>query len=333
MAETFLHRPQERYFRERVPQRLGLVSLGDGVSIVAFVHQDVDRAPCEVRLQTAIDRASQAVLVAIPVEKPAALSDDPKLRDMTCDPTERKILVTDGMSATGQAIVHALAGAGAERIWAGAANLDSSAPGLSALHAIPQVTLVRLDVTNAHSVRDLATELGAGIDIVVNSVDYRCGDAKETELEAARAEINQNYLGLLHLARTFCPMLKARAAAGHMGAWVNLLSVFALSSDPDYATYCASKAAAFSLAQAMRSDMAASGVRVINVFPGPIDEDVNRHISTPKITPKAVAGAIVSGLKGSVEDIYPGEIAQDWVARYLENPKALEREVAQGARR
>jgi hypothetical protein len=36
---------------------------------------------------------------------------------------------------------------------------------------------------------------------------------------------------------------------------------------------------------------------------------------------------VVEALKGSVEDVYPGDVAQDWLARHLENPKALEREL------
>jgi hypothetical protein len=40
----------------------------------------------------------------------------------------------------------------------------------------------------------------------------------------------------------------------------------------------------------------------------------------------------VQALKGSVEDVYPGDVAQDWVARHLDNPKALEREVGEGER-
>jgi hypothetical protein len=40
-----------------------------------------------------------------------------------------------------------------------------------------------------------------------------------------------------------------------------------------------------------------------------------------------VARAIVGALNGSVEDVYPGDIAQDWLARFRDNPKALEREL------
>jgi hypothetical protein len=52
----------------------------------------------------------------------------------------------------------------------------------------------------------------------------------------------------------------------------------------------------------------------------------------PKLAPAALASAVVQALKGSIEDVYPGDVAQDWVARYLDNPKALEREAGEGAR-
>ena len=48
----------------------------------------------------------------------------------------------------------------------------------------------------------------------------------------------------------------------------------------------------------------------------------------PKIAPSALANAIVGALKSGVEDVYPGDIAQDWLARWRENPKALEVEAA-----
>jgi hypothetical protein len=70
-------------------------------------------------------------------------------------------------------------------------------------------------------------------------------------------------------------------------------------------------------------------VRVINLFPGPIDDEWNQLILPPKINPAAVASALVQALKGSVEDVYPGEIAQDWLARYTDNPKILERELTE----
>ena len=49
------------------------------------------------------------------------------------------------------------------------------------------------------------------------------------------------------------------------------------------------------------------------------------------VTPgTALASAIVKGLLDGVEDIYPGDVAQEWLARWRDNPKVLERELAAG---
>jgi len=36
----------------------------------------------------------------------------------------------------------------------------------------------------------------------------------------------------------------------------------------------------------------------------------------------------VDALRNGAEDVYPGEVAEDWLARWRDNPKALERELA-----
>ena len=63
-------------------------------------------------------------------------------------------------------------------------------------------------------------------------------------------------------------------------------------------------------------------------FPGPIDDEWNQTLPPPKITPKRLAADIVETLRGGAEDAFPGDIAQDWLARWRDNPKALERELA-----
>jgi hypothetical protein len=69
-----------------------------------------------------LDRAGRAVLIAFPPEETPHMADDPMLREMTCDPKMRKILVTDGMTAVGQATVRALVKAGADIVWVGHAE-------------------------------------------------------------------------------------------------------------------------------------------------------------------------------------------------------------------
>jgi len=335
LADTIVHHSQELYFRERSPWRLGLVRLDRGPSVVAHLHGDCAAAPARVRVSSALDRAGQGVLVALPEQESASMTDDRQLREMTCDPRLRKILVTDGKTTVGRAVIEQLAAAGADIIWVGQAEPWKQFPGFDALRALPQVTLVPLDVTDGQSVEELAGEIGGKVDILVNTAEHHraFGIEARNGLDAARAEMDVNYFGLLRLAQAFGPALRARAADGQANAvaWVNLLSIFALSNFPPHGTFSASKAAAFSLSQCLRAEMQPSGIRVINLFPGPVDDEWNQLILPPKLAPAALAAALVKALREGVEDVYPGDIAQDWLARWRDDPKVLERELAGGA--
>ena len=187
-----------------------------------------------------------------------------------------------------------------------------------------------LDVTDEQSVRDLAGVIGGKVDILVNTAEFhRTHGIADRGTETARAEMEVNYLGLLRLAQAFGPAMRARAAEGTVPAtaWVNLLSIYALSALPSHGTFSASKAAAFALSQNLRAEMRHAGIRVVNVFPGPIDDEWNQLVPPPKLAPAALANAIVRALRDGVEDIYPGDVAQDIVTRFRESQKVLEREL------
>ncbi|MBP6900538.1 MAG: SDR family NAD(P)-dependent oxidoreductase [Burkholderiaceae bacterium] len=332
LSATTLHHSNDLFFRERLPWRLGMVELDAGPTLMVHLHGEVADAPQRVRVGARLDRAGQAVLIGFPDEGTAHMADDKMLREMTSDPKFRKALVTDGKSPVGQAIVRALVKAGADIVWVGHAEPWKKLPGLDDIGQLPQVTLVPLDVTNGRSVTELAGELGGKVDIVINNAELHrsFGIGARRGTDVAKAEMDINYFGLLRLAQEFGPALKGRSADGvsHATAWVNLLSIYALSNFPPHGTFSASKAAAYSLAQCLRAEMRPAGIRVINVFPGPIDDDWNQHMPPPKLTPEALASAIVKALRDGVEDVYPGDVAQEWLQRWRDNPKVLEREIA-----
>ncbi|MDM0056922.1 SDR family NAD(P)-dependent oxidoreductase [Variovorax fucosicus] len=335
LASTTLHHSNDLFFRERLPWRLGLVHLDAGPTLMVHLHGEVGDAPTRVRVGARLDRAGQAVLIGFPNEGSAHMADDKMLREMTSDPKFRKALVTDGKTETGQAIVRALVKAGADIVWVGHAEpWKKMGDGLDDISALPQVTLVPLDLTNGRSVVELAGEIGGKVDIVINNAEVHrtFGIGARRGTDVAKAEMDINYFGLLRLAQEFGPALKGRSADGATGAtaWVNLLSIYALSNFPPHGTFSASKAAAHSLAQCLRAEMRPAGIRVINVFPGPIDDEWNQHMPPPKLAPATLASAIVKALRDGVEDIYPGDVAQEWLERWRDNPKVLERELAAG---
>ena len=329
LADTQLHHSNDLFFRERLPWRLGLVRLACGPTVVAHLHASVRQ---EVTVRAMLDRAGQAVLVALPEKEAANMADDRQLREFTCDPTFRKVLITDGKSSVGQSLVRSFIEAKADLIWVGHTEPWKQFPGFEELKKLPQVTLLPLDVTDSKSVREVAAEIGGKVDILVNSAELHrpFGIANRAGVDTARSEMDVNYFGLLRLAQEFAPAMRARGADGQSSAvaWVNLLSVYALANFPPHGTFSASKAAAHSLAQCLRAEMRPSGVRVVNVFPGPIDDEWNQLLPPPKIAPAALAKAIVRALQEGIEDVYPGDVAQEWLERWRDNPKALERELS-----
>jgi NAD(P)-dependent dehydrogenase (short-subunit alcohol dehydrogenase family)/uncharacterized OB-fold protein len=332
ISETIVHHSNDSYFAERLPWRLGLVRLDAGPTAVAHLHGACAPAPSRVRVGARLDKSGQGVLLAFPINEVPSMADDPQLREMTCDPRFRKVLVTDGTTQVGQAVARAVIGAGAQSVWVGYADARTKAAEAADLAALPQVTLLPLNLTDSQSVKRAAADIGAKIDILINTgeVHHTFGTASRDGVEGARAEMDVNYFGLLRLAQEFGPAMRSRGAQGQSSAaaWVNLLSVYALSNYPPHGTYSASKAAALSLAQCLRAEMRSAGVRVINVFPGPIDDECNRMLPPPKLTAGALAKAVVSALQDGVEDVYPGDLAQEWLARWEEDPKLLERDLS-----
>ena len=334
VAATTLHHSNDLFFRERLPWRLGLINLDSGPSLMVHLHGDVQRPGQRVRVTARLDRAGRAVVIALPDPETPHMNDDTMLREMGCDPKFRKVLVTDGKSEVGQALVRALVKAGADIVWVGHAEPWKKMPGFDDIAELPQVTLVPLDLTDSRAVEQVGGSLGGKVDIVINNAEVHRthGIAARRGTDVARLEMDVNYIGLLRLAQAFGPALKGRAADGaaHATAWVNLLSIYALANFPPHGTYSASKAAAHSLAQCLRAEMRQAGIRVINVFPGPIDEAWNQNMPPPKLSPDAVAQAIVKALREGTEDVYPGDVAQEWLERWRDDPRVLERELAAG---
>lgn len=332
LSVTNVHVSQDLYFRARTPWRLGMVRLDCGPTVILHLHAACPQPPSRVRVEARLDKSGQGVLIAFPLNEAPTMADDRQLREFTCDPKFRKALVTDGKTAVGQATVRALIAAGADLVWVGQAEPSMRSPGLEALSTLPKVAVVPLDITDAESVTQLAGEIGGRVDILINNAELHRsqGACSGTGLEFARAEMDVNYFGLLRLAQAFGPVLKTRGADGQSSAvaWVNVLSVFALSNFPLHGTFSASKAAALSLAQCLRAELQPAGLRVVNVFPGPIDNEWNQTLPPPKLGADALARAIVTALRDGVEDVYPGDVAQEWLERWRESPKVLERELA-----
>ena len=156
-------------------------------------------------------------------------------------------------------------------------------------------------MTDTESVTEQAEQNGARIDIVVNTAEHvRAGGVVDRHgLTIAREEMDVRYLGLMRLAQAFGPVLRFRGADGvnSATAFVNLLSVHALMNWPAYGSYSATEAACLSAAQCMRAELRPGGVKVLNVFFGPLETEWFQTVPPPKVAPAALASAVVDALR------------------------------------
>ena len=122
-------------------------------------------------------------------------------------------------------------------------------------------------------------------------------------MDDARLEIETNYLGTLAMCRAFAPVLKRNGG----GVLVNMLSVVSFFNAPMQGSYCASKAAEWSLTKAVRFELRAQGTLVIGVYAGYIDTDMTAGLMAPKSSPADIAARVLEGIASGTEDILADE--------------------------
>jgi len=229
----------------------------------------------------------------------------------------KTVLVTGANRGLGAAIVKAFVEAGAARVYAGMRTVERVAAG-------SKVVPVALDVTNDEQIA-AAARLAGDVDIVVNNAGYFAGQplVGTSDARGAEAEMRVNYFGPLAVSRAFAPILVRNGG----GAIINVLSILSRVSGPSVGSYAASKAAAYSLTQAMRGELRANGTRVLGLMPGFIDTDMAASVKAPKLAPSAVADAMIAALRDGTDDIYPGDAATV-AAGLLTNPQAIEQHFA-----
>ncbi|HEX3350906.1 MAG TPA: SDR family NAD(P)-dependent oxidoreductase [Acetobacteraceae bacterium] len=307
LAETTVRISADPYFRTKAPWRVGMVALDCGPSVIAHLHADMG-AGQRVRMSARLDKSGQAVMLALP-EGSTDLSDDRQLRELACDPRGRRVLVTDIRSPFGCAISRAMADAGAQ-------VLDG----------------IGLDVTDTENVRRAAGAYGGRVEILVNTtLHIRPGGViGRGDVVLAHEEIETTQLGLMRLAQSFGPALRGRGAEKPNAAcaWVNIFSVYGLIPDAAFGAASAVHAAALSLSRTLRAELRAGGIRVIDVFVGPLDDVWHEAQPPPKVSPSQLAAAVVRALRDGVEEVAVGDVAQDVLARYRDDPKVLERELS-----
>ena len=200
-------------------------------------------------------------------------------------------LVTGANRGLGAAIAQALVDSGAKVYGAARDNTTITSP---------DVIPVLLDVNSADDIANAARICG-DVSIVVNNAGILRSSASLASgaEDAARAEMETNFFGAMRMARAFAPVLRENGG----GALVNVLSVLSFVAMPQGATYSASKAAAWSLTNALRMELRRQGTLVVAVHAGFIDTDMAAAVDAEKVSPQSVATQIVAAIEAGAEEV------------------------------
>jgi NAD(P)-dependent dehydrogenase (short-subunit alcohol dehydrogenase family) len=230
-------------------------------------------------------------------------------------------LVTGANRGIGAALVRALLAQGASKVYA-AARHDADLAALAA-KGDARIVPVRLDVTDDDQVARVAMEAGDVRMLFNNAGVLNFGSVLDAPAIAFTQNCGVNFFGLLHTTRAFAPAL-----IHNQGAVVNILTLVALASMPSLGVYNASKAAAWSLTQSLRADLAKRQVKVFSIFPGAVDTDMLKGVEMPKASPADVASEVLKGIEADDEDIFPDPMSRELYSHWATNHKAIERQFA-----
>lgn len=208
----------------------------------------------------------------------------------------RVFVVTGGGNGIGREVVLLLLRRGAR-----VAAVDVSATGMAETSALAaageRLSTHLVDLADAEAVAALAPavlDTHGQVDGVLNVAGIIQPFVPVRELEVAAIEkvMAVNFWGVVHMVKTFLPLLLERPAA----SLVNVSSMGAFAAVPGQTAYCASKAAVMLLTEGLWAELRGTSVAVTAVYPGAVATDIAAHsgAATPATDPSAAPTTITS---------------------------------------
>ncbi|WP_146517351.1 SDR family oxidoreductase [Rubripirellula amarantea] len=232
---------------------------------------------------------------------------------MTSDLKGKSVLVTGANRGIGKAILEEAIQRGATKVYAAVRDVESAKP-LVSEHG-NKVVPVHLDLDDPASIV-AAADTASDVDIVINNagVMRTASAVSDDAIEALQFELNANVFGLLRVAKAFAPVLKANGG----GTLAQLNSVASLTTFPEFATYCASKAASYSITQALRESLRDQGTHIVSVHPGPIQTDMGASagFGDAAASPTLVAESVFDAIDQKQFFAWPDPMAEQVGAAY-----------------
>ncbi len=185
---------------------------------------------------------------------------------------DKVAVVTGAASGIGRGIAVAFAGEGADIAVVDVAGPDQAAGVLADIEALGRKALfVRCDVSKENDVRTMAREvLGqfGRVDILVNNAGiFTQSLLADLPVDDWDRVVGVNLRGTFLCTRMLIGQMLERGS----GRVINIASQLGQIGGTEVAHYCASKAGVIGLTKALAREVAASGVLVNAIAPGPIE--------------------------------------------------------------
>ncbi|MEM6434838.1 MAG: SDR family oxidoreductase [Cyanobacteria bacterium P01_D01_bin.115] len=217
------------------------------------------------------------------------------------------VLVTGANRGIGKALVETFIEQGAAKVYAAVRQLDSASPLVERYG--DKVVPVALDLANPDSIT-AAAQTAQDVEIVINNGGAFQGATSlaADAIDSLEFQMNVNVYGLIRMAQAFAPILKANGG----GVFAQLNSVVSMKTFANFATYSASKAAAYAITQSLRELLSEQGTIVLSIHPGPIATDMGDAAGLTDIaeSPTLVPGAIIEALAAGEFHVFPDSMAK-----------------------
>jgi NAD(P)-dependent dehydrogenase (short-subunit alcohol dehydrogenase family) len=215
-------------------------------------------------------------------------------------------LVTGANRGIGAEFVAQLKERGARKIYAASRNASSV--------GVDGVEPIQLDITDPSQVQAAADAAG-DVQVLINNAGISTGTSVVSGAVAdIRREMDTNFYGALLMTQAFAPILKANGG----GAILNVVSALSWFTAPGAGAYAASKAAAWSLTDSARIELADQGTHVVGVHMGLVDTDMAAGVQAPKISPTTLAAAGLDAIESGLDEV----LADDW-AKFVKSGLTL----------
>ncbi|WP_291279357.1 SDR family oxidoreductase [Galactobacter sp.] len=207
------------------------------------------------------------------------------------------VLVTGANRGIGEHYVREALARGASKVYASARNPKEWDD--------ERIVPLRLDVTDPASIHDAAAQ-ASDVTILINNAGISPGTPGllAHSDEEIRSSVETNLLGPLNLIRTFAPVLTANEGDTAIIDMHSVLAWYAVAG-----IYSVTKAALWSMTNALRLELQPAGVQVVGVHVGWVDTAMAAHITEPKVDPADLVAQVFDTVEAGGYEVLADEVS------------------------